>query len=174
MSPALSLFLGLGLGLVLFALLWLNLLSLPGNWLMLGVLALFVWLGPEGRMTWTFVGYMGLLALVGEAIEFAAQLIGGKRGGASGAGNFGGIVGSIAGAILGAPFGLGLGSIAGALFGAWVGCFAVERLRQESARKAAQAAWGAFWGRSLGLVGKAATGAVIIVMSVAQIISPAA
>ncbi|HWR03944.1 MAG TPA: DUF456 domain-containing protein [Humidesulfovibrio sp.] len=169
-----NLILGLGLGLVLFALLWLNLLSLPGNWLMLGVLALFVWLGPEGRMTWTFVGCMGLLALVGEAIEFAAQLIGGKRGGASGAGNFGGIVGSIAGAVLGAPFGLGLGSIAGALFGAWVGCFAVERLRQESSHKAAQAAWGAFWGRGLGLVGKAAAGAAIIVMSVAHIISPAA
>lgn len=169
-----NLILGLGLGLVLFALLWLNLLSLPGNWLMLGVLALVVWLGPTGRLTWEFVGLMGLLALLGEIIEFAAQLIGGKRGGASGAGNFGGIVGSIAGAILGAPFGLGLGSIVGALFGAWIGCFAVERLRQESHRKAVEAAWGAFWGRSLGLVGKAAVGAVIIVMSVTKFISQAA
>ncbi|MDP2848862.1 MAG: DUF456 domain-containing protein [Humidesulfovibrio sp.] len=169
-----SLVLGIGLGLILFCLLWLNLLSLPGNWLMLGVLALVVWLGPAGGLTWGFVGLMGLLALLGEVIEFMAQIIGGKRGGASKSGNFGGIVGSIAGAILGAPFGLGLGSIIGALFGAWIGCFIVERIRQESHQKAAEAAWGAFWGRSLGLVGKAATGAVIIVMSVTKVISQAA
>jgi len=169
-----SLIIGLGLGLVLFSLLWLNLLSLPGNWLMLGVLALVVWLWPSGPLTWGFLGYMGLLAVLGEVIEFVAQIIGGKRGGASGAGNIGGIVGSIAGAILGAPFGLGLGSIAGALAGAWIGCFAVERLRQESHKQALEAAWGAFWGRSLGLVGKAAAGAAIIVLSVAKVISQAA
>jgi len=169
-----SLILGLGLGLILFCLLWLNLLSLPGNWLMLAVLSLAAWLGPQGAITWEFIGLMGLIALVGEIFEFAAQIIGGKRGGASRAGNFGGVVGSIAGAILGMPFGLGFGSIVGALLGAWIGCFAVERMRQESAKRAAQAAWGAFWGRSLGLVGKAAAGAAIIVMSVAQFISQAA
>jgi len=169
-----SLIFGLGLGLILFCLLWLNLLSLPGNWLMLCVLALAAWLRPGGGITWEFVGLMALLAAVGEAIEFIAQIIGGKRGGASGLGNFGGVVGSIAGAILGMPFGLGLGSIVGALAGAWIGCFVVERMRQESHQKAAQAAWGAFWGRSLGLVGKSACGAVIIVMSVAKVISQAA
>jgi uncharacterized protein YqgC (DUF456 family) len=163
---------GLGLGLVLFCLLWLNLLSLPGNWLMLAVLCLCAWLWPD-RMDWGFVGLMGLVALVGEVFELAGQLIGGKRGGASRAGNFGGIVGSILGAILGAPFGLGLGSLVGALAGAWIGCFAVERLRQES-RLAAQAAWGAFWGRTLGLVGKSAAGAAVIVMSVGKIVSQAA
>jgi len=162
---------GLGLGLVLFSFLWLNLLSLPGNWLMLGVLALLAWLGPEGRITWGFVGLMGAAAVLGEILELAGQLIGGKRGGASGAGNFGGIVGSIAGAILLAPFALGLGSLAGALLGAWVGCFAVERLRQESHQRAAQAAWGAFWGRSFGLVGKSAVGATIIVMSISRFVA---
>jgi uncharacterized protein YqgC (DUF456 family) len=158
----------LGLGLILFFFLWLNLLSLPGNWLMLGALALAAWLGPEGRITWAFVGLMGAAAVVGEVLEFAAQIIGGKRGGASGAGNFGGVVGSIIGAVLFAPFGLGLGSLAGALLGAWIGCFAVERLRQESREKAAEAAWGAFWGRSFGLVGKSAIGATIIVMTISR------
>jgi uncharacterized protein YqgC (DUF456 family) len=166
--------LGLVLGLVLFGLLWLNLLSLPGNWLMLGVLCLAAWLWPQGGVTWAFVGLMALLALLGEVIEFAAQIIGAKRGGASGAGNFGGVVGSIAGAVLGLPFGLGLGSLVGALLGAWVGCFAVERLRQESRQKASEAAWGAFWGRSLGLVGKSACGAAIIVTSVMRIMGAAA
>lgn len=161
---------GLGLGLVLFCFLWLNLLSLPGNWLMLGTLALMAWLGPVGRITWAFVGLMAAAAVLGEVLEFAAQLIGGKRGGASGAANFGGIVGSIAGAILLAPFALGLGSLVGALFGAWAGCFIVERLRQESRQRAAEAAWGAFWGRSFGLVGKSAIGATIIVMSISRFV----
>lgn len=57
-----SLIWGLGVGLVLFFLLWLNLLSLPGNWLMLGVLCLAAWLGPQGVVTWSFVGLMALIA----------------------------------------------------------------------------------------------------------------
>jgi len=162
---------GLSLGLLLFCFLWLNLLSLPGNWLMLGTLALLAWLGPAGRITWAFVGLMAAAAVLGEVLELAAQLIGGKRGGASGAGNFGGVVGSIAGAILLAPFALGLGSLVGALFGAWLGCFIVERLRQESHQRAAEAAWGAFWGRSFGLVGKSAIGATIIVMSISRFVA---
>jgi len=164
---------GLGLGLVLFCLLWLNLVSLPGNWIMLAVLCLAAWIWPEGRITWGFVGLMALVAILGELFEFAGQFVGGARGGASRAGNFGGIAGSIAGAILGAPFGLGLGSLAGALAGAWIGCFAVERLRQESQQRAMRAAWGSFWGRTLGLVGKSAAGAAIIVMSVSKILSTA-
>lgn len=169
-----SLIWGLGIGLVLFCFLWLNLLSLPGNWLMLATLCLLAWAGPQGAITWGFVGLMGGLAVLGEVFEFMAQLIGGKRGGASKAGNFAGIVGSIAGAILGAPFGLGLGSLVGALAGAWIGCFAMERLRQENSHVAAQAAWGAFWGRSLGLVGKSAVGAAIIVMTITRFFSQAA
>ncbi|MBA4358661.1 MAG: DUF456 domain-containing protein [Humidesulfovibrio sp.] len=161
---------GLSLGLVLFCFLWLNLLSLPGNWLMLAVLALLAWLGPEGHITWGFVGLMGSAAVLGEVLEFVAQIIGGKRGGASRSGNIGGIVGSIAGAILCAPFGLGLGSLVGALLGAWLGCFVVERLQQPH-QHAAAAAWGAFWGRSFGLVGKSAVGAFIIVMSISRFVA---
>ena len=162
---------GLLLGLLLFGFLWLNLLSLPGNWLMLGALSLVALFGPAGRITWEFVGLMGAAAIVGEIMELAAQVIGGKRGGASRAGNFGGIVGSIIGALVFAPFALGLGSLVGALFGAWTGCFAVERLRQESLQRASEAAWGAFWGRSFGLVAKSAIGATIIVMSIHRFVA---
>lgn len=168
-----SLVLGIALGLFLFCLLWLNLLSLPANWLILGVLCLLAWMAPISGLNWAFVGLMAGVALMGEVFEFAAQWIGGKRGGASRAGNFGGVVGSILGALFGAPFGFGLGAVVGALAGAWLGCFAVERM-QESSSRAASAAWGAFWGRSLGLVGKSAAGAAIIVMTVSKIIGQAA
>lgn len=166
-----GLVIGLALGLVLFGLLWLNLLSLPGNWLMLGVLCLAAAVDPQGRVAWDFVGRMALLALGAELFEFLAQLAGGKRGGASRAGNVGGVVGSIAGALLGAPFGLGLGGLVGALAGAWLGCYFVERLRAPGGQRAARAAWGAFLGRSLGLMGKTAAGAVVIVLSVSRFVS---
>lgn len=162
---------GLIIGLVLFSFLCLNLLSLPGNWLMLSILALVAWVAPDGRIDWSFVGYMAALALLGEVLELAAQIIGGKRRGASKAGNLGGIVGSIGGAILGVPFGLGLGSLVGALFGAWLGCFIVERLRHPDPTAASAAAWGVFWGRSIGLIGKLAIGATIIVMSIGRFVA---
>jgi len=169
-----SLIWGLGVGLLLFCFLWLNLLSLPGNWLMMATLCLLAWGGPAGVITWGFVGMMAGLAVLGEVFEFMAQIIGGKRGGASKAGNFAGVVGSIIGAIVGAPFGLGLGSLIGALAGAWLGCYAVELMRQETRQGAVQAAWGAFWGRSLGLVGKAGVGAVIIVMTFSRFVTQVA
>lgn len=167
-----SLIWGLGVGLALFFLLWLNLLSLPGNWLMLGVLCLTAWLGPAGVVTWSFVGLMALIAAAGELFEFLAQLRGGKKGGASTGGNVSGVVGSILGAIFGAPFGLGLGSLIGALAGAWLGCYAWERMRKDG-DEAARAAWGAFWGRTLGLVGKSAAGATVIVLTVSRFFSHA-
>lgn len=168
-----SLIWGLGVGLVLFLLLWLNLLSLPGNWLMLGVLCLAAWAGPEGAVTWAFVGWMALIAAAGEVFEFLAQLRGGTKGGASRGGNVAGVVGSILGAIFGAPFGLGLGSLMGALAGAWLGCYAWERLTSRGGEEAARAAWGAFWGRTLGLVGKSAAGATVIVLTVSRFFSHA-
>lgn len=54
---------------------WLTtLVSVPGNWLIVGFAALFAWLVPlqDGRgITWTAVAVLAGLALVGEVVEFA-------------------------------------------------------------------------------------------------------
>ncbi|HEU6437153.1 MAG TPA: DUF456 domain-containing protein [Nitratidesulfovibrio sp.] len=155
---------------VLFGMIGLNVFGLPGNWLAVGVLALWKLLAPAapGMDTWFFVTLIGAAA-VGEVLEFGVQMLGGKRYGSTGRGNLGGILGAIAGAILGAPFLFGLGALPGALAGAWFGCYLAELSHGRPRDAARQAAWGAFVGKFLGLSLKFAAGAVVAVMGAGQV-----
>ncbi len=150
----------------------LNLVTLPGNWIVVGAVALFAWLLPEaaGRgITWTTVFVLLGLAVAGEVVEFVAGAAGAARQGASRRA----IVLSIVGAIVGSIVGLGvgtpipiLGSLIMAVLGGAVGAFAgaylgeVWKGRDEPERLAAGR--GAFFGRIWGTVGKLAVGAVML------------
>ena len=99
----------------------LNLVMLPGNWAVVGLTALYAWLGPEtpelGALF--FVALVGM-AVVGEVVEFLTQIWGAKKYGSSGKATFAGMIGAIAGAIFFAPFLFGIGAIFGALAGLWL------------------------------------------------------
>jgi uncharacterized protein len=152
----------------------LNLVALPGNWIILGGAALFAWLLPEeaGRgVSWKLVLVLAVLALVGEIIEFAAGAAGAAKQGASrraiALSMVGAIVGSIVGVVAGAPIPIPvvgplvmaiLGGAAGAFGGAYLG--EAWKGRDETARTAAGR--GAFFGRIWGTVGKFAVGAVML------------
>ncbi|MDR1686120.1 MAG: DUF456 domain-containing protein [Desulfovibrio sp.] len=148
------------------AVLLLNLLTLPANWIM--IFLVFIWrvLNPQpGAMDMIyFVSLIGL-AVVGEVVEFFAQAWGTKKYGSTNTGMIGGIIGAIAGAILCAPFFLGLGALGGALAGAWCGCYLFEILRGRSAGEAAQAAKGALFGRFCGIFIKCGIGAAMLVLT---------
>src|SRR5262245_578708 len=63
-----------------------TLFMLPGNWIIVGLAALFAWLvhGPEGQgLNWWCVGALAGLAVVGEIIEFAAGAAGAAKSGGS-------------------------------------------------------------------------------------------
>ncbi len=150
----------------------LNLVALPGNWLIVGGAALFAWLLPiaAGRgITWNIVIVLAVLALIGEIIEFAAGAAGAAKQGASrraiALSVVGAIVGSIVGIVTGAPIPV-IGSLVMALFGGAAGAFAGAYLgeawkgRDEPARTAAGR--GAFLGRIWGTVGKFAVGAIML------------
>jgi len=150
----------------------LSLVALPGNWIVLGLAALFTWLFPEeaGRgMTWTTVGVLAVLAVVGELVEFGAGAAGAAKQGASRRGValsiLGAIVGSFTGLAIGAPI-LILGPFVMALLGGAAGAFAGAYVgeawkgRTEEARIAAGR--GAFAGRIWGTVGKLAVGAIML------------
>lgn len=141
----------------------LHILSLPANWLLLGLLALWRWLHPDGSALDTnfFLLTLGA-ALLGEVLEFVAQTMGAKKYGSSGKGNFGGIVGAILGAIVCAPFAFGLGALAGALGGAWLGCYLFEIGQGRARAEAVRAAKGAMMGRFLGLSLKTGIGVGIL------------
>jgi hypothetical protein len=154
---------------LMVAALFLHVLSLPGNWVILVLLALFKFIRPEASLTWTMFLILAVLAGAAEAVEFAAQAFGAKRFGASGKGNLGGIIGAVAGAVLGAPLFFGLGALPGALLGAYSGCLLFEKLHGRPWNEATRAAWGAMWGKFFGLTAKVGFGVLILSLAVPRI-----
>ena len=109
---------------------WLTtLFTLPGNWFIAGLAALFAWLIPinDGRgVDWRTVFVLLGLALFGEIIEFGASAAGAAKQGASKRGIALSMVGAIVGSILGLTAGvpiLIIGPFVGALVGGAAGAF---------------------------------------------------
>jgi len=154
---------------------WLTtLFTLPGNWGMVGLAALFAWLIPPedgGRLGWTTVGVAVLLAAAGEVIELLAGAAGAKREGASRRAMLlalaGTIVGSVAGAFVSLPvpvIGPILGAIGGGAGGAFAGAYLGESWKGRDAKQSLAVGQGALVGRLLGTAGKLLVGAIIAVM----------
>lgn len=156
--------------LALFICVLLNLVTLPGNWAMVALVAAWAFLVPQsGLDTLFFLLFIGL-AVAGEVVEFGAQLWGARRYGSSKISTICGMIGTIAGAVLGAPFLLGLGAVFGALLGAWTGCLLAELLlRRQPWAPALRAAQGAFVGRFLGMVIKFGLGMAMLALTAAHI-----
>jgi uncharacterized protein YqgC (DUF456 family) len=149
-----------------------NLFSLPGNWALLGVTALFAWLvphdGPRG-VTWNTVWILLALATAGEIIEFAAGGAGAAKRGASRRSIWlsliGALVGSVGGAIVGLPIaviGSPIAALLGGAAGAFVGAYVGEIWAKRPGGHSFEVAQGAFVGRLWGTVGKFAVGAVML------------
>jgi uncharacterized protein len=158
----------------------LNLISLPGNWLAVGLVAVYAWLGPEeGRLAIGFaVAFSAfVIAAVGEVFEFAAGAMGASRAGASRKSTFYAVVGSLVGAIAGGVLGLPIplvGSVVAALLfgslGATAGAMYGEWTDGKSWRESWTVGHAAFWGRLLGTLGKVAAGGLIVVLVLASLI----
>jgi len=154
---------------------WLTtLVTLPGNWLIVGLASLFAWLFSAGvdvgrGITWATVFVLLGLAAVGEVIEFMASAAGAAKQGASRRAVVlaivGAMVGSIAGLFVGMPIPV-IGSLIAAVLGGAAGAFAGAYLgeawkgRGEDERFAAGR--GAFAGRIWGTVTKLAVGAIML------------
>ncbi len=158
--------------LVLIFIFWLlNLLNLPGNWMMSVATLMYMPLIPEDRhlaVTWPVVVALLLLATWGELVEFAASAWGVTKAGGTRWGAGLALIGSIAGGIAGVFFGLPipiLGQILAALLfaglGALVGAVVGERIAGRQFPESMQVGRAAFWGRLLGTLGKVGVGAVM-------------
>ncbi|WP_253156029.1 DUF456 domain-containing protein [Stieleria tagensis] len=152
---------------------WLtNLIALPGNWICVALVALYVWAGPQqGRIAIDYTVLLAtfLIALVGEIVEFIASAFGAKRAGASRRSTLYSILGSMVGAIAGAMIGIpvpvigsliaallfgGLGAAAGAMYGEWTDG---RRWRENWTIGHAT-----FWGRTFGTIGKFLAGMALV------------
>jgi hypothetical protein len=150
-----------------------NLLMLPGNWLMVGALALFV-AGTGGTQTpgWTNVAVCAGIAVVGEIVELVAGSAKASQKGASRRAmllSFAlSLVGSVAGTFL-VPIpvvGSAVGAVAGAALGAFSGAWIGEAWKGSEAGKRTEIGAAAMTGRMIGMLAKLTAGVAIFVFQV--------
>lgn len=158
----------------------LNLITLPGNWLAVLVMAVYAWIGPEtGRIALGVVpvAIVFIIAIIGEVFEFAAGAVGASKAGASRRATLYAIGGSIAGALVGGIVGLPipiLGPVLAALLFGGLGATAGAMLAEWNDGKPWRDNWrigrAAFWGRTTGTAGKMVAGLAIILVCLFAVI----
>lgn len=149
--------------------LFLNVFGLPGNWAIVALLAIWKLLNADLALSWGFIGLVGGVAALGEALEFGLSYFTGRKAGSTAKGNIGGFVGMIAGAILGAPIFFGLGALPGALLGAFAGCLIMEKSHGRPWPEANKAAVGVMVGSFLGIIAKFSLGVVMLVLALPRL-----
>ena len=155
----------------------LNLIGLPGNWMIVAVALLWIFVGPgQYQFHWGIPVALVLLATFGELIEFLTSVLGTKQLGGSNRGAtlsvIGSIAGGMAGAVFGIPFpiplvGMLIGSILFAGVGAWIGATLGERWVGKPMNESVKIGAVAFLGRLLGTAGKLAVGSTMVVLTIA-------
>lgn len=154
-----------------------NLVGLPGNWLIVGTSLIWSLWGPSGyQFSWVVILALIVLATIGEAIEFGASVLGTKKLGGSSRGATLSVIGSIAGGLLGAIFGIPvpiplvgmlIGSMLFASVGALIGAMIGEQWDGKPMKESAQIGGAAFVGRLLGTLGKLILGSTMAALSIA-------
>lgn len=158
----------------------LNVIGVPGNWLMVLFAALYVALGPsEGvvDLSWQLAATLGGLAFLGEVIEFLASAVGTKRAGGSKRGTALAMAGSLVGGLLGLFIGIPIpviGPIVSAILfasaGAMAGAVVGERWKGRDMPQSMKVGEAAFWSRALGTLAKMAVGLVMLVVLIAGLL----
>ena len=175
---ALDFFFALALVVLVIASWLLNIVALPGNWVIVAAAALYALFrsGAEHfALGWQTVAALAVLAALGELLEFGAGAAGSARAGGSKRGMALAAVGSIAGGIIGVIVGLPIpipviGSLVtavlGAAVGALIGAALGEQWKGRPLDQSIEIGWSAFWGRVLGSVAKLAVGSAMVLWTV--------
>jgi len=144
--------------------LFLNILGLPGLWLMVASAAGYALLTNAQYMGWPTLVTLVVLGAVAELLEFVAGAAGSKAAGGRTRGMIGAIVGAIFGglflSIIPIPV---ISTILGACLGAFIGA-AVMELWDRDFRHAISVGLGAARGRFMGILVKGAVGVVMLVV----------
>ena len=151
--------------------LFINILGLPGLWLMVAAYGVYWWAtASRGYVGPTSVIVIIVLALLAELVEFVAGAAGSKAAGGSKRGMIGAIVGGIVGGLVGTPILPIVGTIVGACLGSFVGAFVIELGIGRTHEDSLKIGVGAAKGRFMGIVAKLAFGiAMLFVALIAAI-----
>jgi uncharacterized protein YqgC (DUF456 family) len=147
--------------------LFLNILGLPGLWLIVLSYIVYAWVtGWNIYVGLPSIIALLLLALAAELVEFLAGAAGSHAAGGRKRGMLGAIVGGIIGGIVGTgviPIPI-VGTIVGACAGAFIGAFALE-YADKDADHAMRVGIGAAKGRFWGIVWKSAFGILMFLVA---------
>lgn len=155
----------------------LNVIGLPGLWLMVAAHAAYAWADQNDSLAgWPSSLVMLGLASLAELIEFLAGAAGSKTAGGSLRSTVGAVVGGVIGGIAGAilvPVVPVVNAILGACIGSFIGAALLEasvaqrdvEQRTEFFSRLHRVGWGAFKGRLWGIVLKSIIGVVMLVVS---------
>jgi len=153
--------------LVLLSGVFLNVLTLPGLWLMVAGVGLYGWAtGWNNLIGWPSLGTLFGLAVLAEIIEFLAGAAGAKSAGGSKRGAAGSIIGGIIGAIFLSflvPIPI-VGTVVGICLGAFAGAAVVEWMIGKDLKQSALIGAGAAKGRFYGIIIKIAFGVVMLLI----------
>jgi uncharacterized protein len=145
--------------------LFINILGLPGLWLMVGAAGIYVLITDWQYAGWSMLVALLVLALLAELVEFVAGAAGSKAAGGSKRGMVGAIIGGIIGGIAGTPWLPIIGTIIGACIGSFIGAFVIELLIGRGTGLSTRIGWGAAKGRLYGIVAKSAFGLAMLILA---------
>ena len=114
--------------------------ALPGIPMIFVGALIAAWIGDFAHITWVTLVVLGVLTIIGLAVDWVAQTMGAQRAGATKYG----IVGSMVGTVLGLFMG-----IFGILFMPLIGAFVGEYIGQRDLRVATNVGWATWVGMEL-------------------------
>ena len=135
-------------------------LGLPGTLLIVGLALFYAWATDFTVIHWSTIGWLALLAVIAEGLEFLASGVGAAGARPSRRVTIGALGGAFAGGIVGAPFLFGVGALLGALAGAFAGAALAVRSEGGTADHSLRTGLAAMRGRLLGFVVKSAIAVV--------------
>ena len=145
--------------------LFINILGLPGLWLMVGAAGLYVLITDWRYAGWGMLLTLLVLALLAELVEFIAGAAGSKAAGGSKRGMAGAIIGGIIGGIAGTPLLPIIGTIIGACIGSFIGAFVIELMIGRGTDLSTRIGWGAAKGRFYGILAKSGFGLMMLLVA---------
>jgi uncharacterized protein YqgC (DUF456 family) len=146
------------------------LLGLPGTFFIVVAALLYGWATGFAAVQWSTVGWLSLLAVVGEGFEFFAGVVGAARERPSRRVMVGALAGGVVGGLVGTPILFGVGSLLGALVGAFAGAALAVVSEGGTMGSALSTGLAALRGRLLGFVLKAAVAVVMLVVLAAAVL----
>lgn len=138
--------------------------GLPGTFLIVAAALVYAWATGFATVQWATVGWLVLLALIGEGIEFVSGTVGAAGERLSRRVTIAVLAGGFAGGIVGTPFMFGIGSLFGALLGAFAGAALAVKSEGGSTGSAMTTGLAAMRGRLLGFIVKASIAVVMLVL----------